>query len=77
MTRLTASSLPGMGCADMIIVNTADVWNARIDLFLALGGDWGTDLSVPEPDPAETTETQAKSENPKSKIRNPKFEEVL
>ena len=29
-----------------IITNTSDVWNTRIDLFLALGGDWGTD-----PDP--------------------------
>jgi multidrug efflux system outer membrane protein len=28
------------------ITSTADVWGARIDLFLALGGDWGTD---PEP----------------------------
>jgi multidrug efflux system outer membrane protein len=27
-----------------IITATLEVWNARIDLFLALGGDWGTDL---------------------------------
>ena len=27
-----------------IIITTSDVWNVRIDLFLALGGDWGTDL---------------------------------
>lgn len=26
-----------------IISSTSDVWNARIDLHLALGGDWGTD----------------------------------
>jgi len=60
-----------------IITATADVWNARIDLFLALGGDWDTDLPDSEAGPAEETETQAKStipnsENPKSEIRNPK-----
>jgi len=26
-----------------IITTTSDVWNVRIDLFLALGGDWGTE----------------------------------
>jgi multidrug efflux system outer membrane protein len=45
-----------------IITATVDVWNARIDLFLALGGDWGT-----APVPIEI-------ENPKSEIRNSKFE---
>jgi multidrug efflux system outer membrane protein len=55
-----------------IITATADVWNARIDLFLALGGDWGTHLPASETDPTEESKTQARSENPKSKIRNPK-----
>jgi len=64
-----------------IITATADVWNARIDLFLALGGDWGTDLSASEPDPAEQPETQAKleipsSENSKLKTKNSKLPEV-
>ncbi|MEE4270508.1 MAG: efflux transporter outer membrane subunit [Thermoanaerobaculales bacterium] len=27
-----------------IITSTSNVWNARIDLHLALGGDWGTDI---------------------------------
>ncbi|MGB5174228.1 MAG: efflux transporter outer membrane subunit [Thermoanaerobaculia bacterium] len=49
-----------------IITATADVWNARIDLFLALGGDWGTDLLVteaaaPESDEDPTQETPAKT----------------
>jgi len=59
-----------------IITTTADVWNARIDLFLSLGGDWGTAPPDSESEPAETTETKARSENPKSEIRNSKSEEV-
>ena len=73
-----------------IITATADVWNARIDLFLALGGDWDTNLSEAEAPSSETAatlgngesaEAHAKStipssENPKSEIRNPKSEEV-
>lgn len=39
-----------------IITSTADVWNARIDLFLALGGDWGTDPTASAGDEA-TAET--------------------
>jgi outer membrane protein TolC len=39
-----------------IITNTSNVWNTRIDLFLALGGDWGTD-------PPEQPETPTESEN--------------
>jgi multidrug efflux system outer membrane protein len=38
------------------ITSTSDLWNARVDLFLALGGDWGTDLSgtaANSPAPAE------------------------
>jgi len=40
-----------------IIIATADVWNARIDLFLALGGDWDTDPPDSEAGPAEETKT--------------------
>jgi multidrug efflux system outer membrane protein len=54
-----------------IITSTAEVWNARIDLFLALGGDWGTDTAPPAPQSAELT-----PDNPKSKIQNPKSNEV-
>ena len=60
-----------------IITNTANVWNARIDLFLALGGDWGTDLPAPETDVAEEPETQAKSEIPNSSLLIPNSKEVL
>jgi hypothetical protein len=65
-----------------IITATADVWNARIDLFLALGGDWDTNLLDPETGPAEETETQARSETPNSensklKTKNSKLAEVL
>jgi NodT family efflux transporter outer membrane factor (OMF) lipoprotein len=56
-----------------IITNTADVWNARIDLFLALGGDWGTDLTDAQP---ESAETQAMVENPNSEFRTPNSKEV-
>ena len=52
-----------------IITATADVWNARIDLFLALGGDWGTSLPDGEPTTTETaavTQSRTGSENPKS-----------
>ncbi len=36
--------------AEQAIINsTGTVWNNRINLFLALGGDWGTD---PDPDTA-------------------------
>ena len=59
------------------ITATADAWNARIDLFLALGGDWGTDPPDSETGPTEETETQANSEisnseNSKFEIRNSK-----
>ena len=60
-----------------IITNTANVWNARIDLFLALGGDWGTDLPAPATKPTEETETQAKSEIPDSSLLIPNSKEVL
>jgi multidrug efflux system outer membrane protein len=45
-----------------IIVNTANVWNARIDLFLAIGGDWGTDPPAPEESPAEETKSADNSQ---------------
>jgi outer membrane protein TolC len=60
-----------------IITNTANVWNARIDLFLALGGDWGTDLPATETDPAEDNESLAKSEIPHSSFLIPNSKEVL
>lgn len=49
-----------------IITATAEVWNARIDLFLALGGDWGTNPLVTgatetEPDEAFTQDEAAKT----------------
>jgi outer membrane protein TolC len=59
-----------------IITNTADVWNARIDLFLALGGDWGTDLPAPETDAPEEAENQASSEIPHSSFLVPNSKEV-
>lgn len=43
-----------------IITATADVWNARIDLFLALGGDWGTRSISPAEDAAEPEEAQTR-----------------
>jgi len=49
-----------------IITATADVWNARIDLFLALGGDWGTD---PRDTHAESNKSQASATVPNSKLK--------
>jgi multidrug efflux system outer membrane protein len=43
------------------ITSTADVWNARIDLFLALGGDWGTDPAVDTPVAEPPPETREQS----------------
>ncbi len=60
-----------------IVISTISVWNARIDLFLALGGDWGTDPPNAEAGPTVAANVPANSENPKSEIRNPKSEEVL
>jgi len=40
-----------------IISNTGTVWNNRINLFLALGGDWGTDLPEEQADPPEKPES--------------------
>ena len=50
-----------------IITNTSNVWNSRIDLFLALGGDWGTD---PDADPREPlTPSEPLSEGDTSTVR--------
>ena len=49
-----------------IITNTADVWNARIDLFLALGGDWGTGLENAEAGEAEAPDHRATTEELKT-----------
>jgi hypothetical protein len=58
-----------------IITATADVWNARIDLFLALGGDWGTDFSDAQ---SESKESRASVTIPNSKLetQKPKLSEV-
>jgi multidrug efflux system outer membrane protein len=58
-----------------IITATADVWNARIDLFLALGGDWGTDLSDAD---GESNQTRASVAVPNSQLttHNSKLPEV-
>jgi NodT family efflux transporter outer membrane factor (OMF) lipoprotein len=50
-----------------IITATADVWNARIDLFLALGGDWGTDLISQVEAEAEEASTQTESAETRSR----------
>jgi len=61
-----------------IINNTGMVWNTRIDLFLALGGDWGTDLKdestgeipSPEIDPEdEIVATQVEPGTQNSELR--------
>jgi multidrug efflux system outer membrane protein len=57
--------------AEQAFINaTSDVWNARIDVFLALGGDWGTDCNT------DQAESRAIPKNPKSEIRNSKSVEV-
>ena len=55
-----------------IITGTAEVWNARIALFLALGGDWGTDAEPIEPQNAQLT-----PKIPNSEFRIPNSKEVL
>jgi len=60
-----------------IITNTTDVWNARIALFLALGGDWGTDSTDSESEPIVAAGTQAKSEIPNSELLIPNSNEVF
>jgi multidrug efflux system outer membrane protein len=59
--------------AEQAMINaTAEVWNARIDLFLAIGGDWGTEAA--SADAGADGDVRAELENPKSEIRNPKSE---
>lgn len=65
--------------AEQAFINaTSDVWNSRIDLFLALGGDWGTDGATNQAASAEGTVAQAKPEESESKIKtqNPQLSEV-
>jgi multidrug efflux system outer membrane protein len=50
-----------------IISATSDVWNARIDLFLSLGGDWGTDI---EPNASLTAHATSGTQNSKIKTQN-------
>ena len=50
------------------ITAPADVWNARIDLFLALGGDWGTDsISAAE---GETESEEASTQSDPTETRS-------
>jgi multidrug efflux system outer membrane protein len=61
-----------------IITNTSNVWNTRIDLFLALGGDWGTDPDPENPDdpeePESATENTDRAADAGSEIKNSKLE---
>lgn len=52
-----------------IITATADVWNARIDLFLALGGDWGTDSISAAEGEAESEEASTQSDPTETRSR--------
>jgi hypothetical protein len=45
-----------------IIISISDVWNVRIDLFLALGGDWGTDITGKPADKTKTDESGPEAE---------------
>ncbi len=60
-----------------IITNTSNVWNTRIDLFLALGGDWGTDSDPEHPETPEEPEPAAENNDraahADSEIHNSKF----
>jgi len=56
-----------------IVTATADVWNARVDLFLALGGDWGIEPQNSATGSTGESETRASSENPGSGSPNSKL----
>ncbi len=60
-----------------IITNTSNVWNTRIDLFLALGGDWGTDPDPEHPetpeDPESSAENADRTAHADSEIHNSKL----
>ncbi len=65
--------------AEQSFINaTTDVWNARIDLFLALGGDWGTDFNTNQTEIAEEAVAQAKPAAADSQLttHNSKLPEV-
>ena len=50
-----------------IISNTSDVWNTRIDLFLALGGDWGIDS--PDDSVESPSSSDGQEEDPSRTVR--------
>ena len=56
-----------------MITSTAEVWSSRIDLFLALGGDWETDPEDAEP---TSQSSLAESEIQNSKFKNQNSQEV-
>jgi NodT family efflux transporter outer membrane factor (OMF) lipoprotein len=59
-----------------IIANTSDVWNSRIDLFLALGGDWGTDPDADQLEPLTASEPLSEGDGSAERadsIQNSKF----
>ena len=53
-----------------IISNTSDVWNTRIDLFLALGGDWGTDPDPEQPEPMTSSEPLPEDESSSTRVES-------
>ncbi len=60
-----------------IITNTSSVWNTRVDLFLSLGGDWGTDPANEDPQTPPETEKSPEDDDRTveldSEIQNSKF----
>jgi multidrug efflux system outer membrane protein len=58
------------------ITATSDVWNARIGLFLSLGGDWGTDPSDSVAETSEETVARANTGIPNSSFLIPNSPEV-
>jgi len=54
-----------------------NLWNARIDLFLALGGDWEPDESSKEsPQSASLTNSEDPTPNPEPRVPSPENQEV-
>ena len=53
---------------EALITTRADTWNTRIDLFLALGGDWALPETAPESanTPTEGPYTEPAAANTKS-----------
>jgi multidrug efflux system outer membrane protein len=62
--------------AEQAFINaTSDVWNSRIGLFLALGGDWGTDpIDETNAKDSVEAESQAEARMPASSIPNSEFQ---